>query len=449
VWICVLICVDLCTMTSTIIKGGFLLGPDGLKKDWGVRISGETIAEVGPNQELTVNDGDRVIEVPERLIAPGFINGHTHNYGVLSHGITMEAEVTEFSSFLEAFWWPLVENRLDHELAEKTTRWACVEMIRSGITTFLDVLEGPNSIPGALEVEAGVVREAGLRAILTFEACQRINQENGQLGLKENADFVRRYNHPDNLIQGMISVHTLFTADRKYLVQAKKLADELGCDIHMHLSESVFEPNWSLEKYGKRPVVVYDELNYLGPNVLASQGVQLEPDEIDILAKRGVRLVHMPLSNCEVGGGIAPVPELLAEGIPVGLGTDGYINNFFDVMRGAFMLQKAKHQDPMIMPASDVYAMGTTMGARALGRKDLGRLETGSKADLITIDLDTPTPINSHNIYEQLILFRNPIDVVDLMANGTFLMENRELLTIDEAKTRAEIRESAGRFWRK
>jgi len=434
-------------MTSTIIKGGYLLEPDGLRKDWGVRIEGETITEVGPNHQLTVTGGNRVVEVPERLIAPGFINGHTHMYGVLSHGITMETGVSEFSSFLEDFWWPLVENRIDHDLVEKTTRWACVEMIRSGITTFLDVLEGPNSIPGALEIEAGVVKEAGLRGILSFEACQRISKENGQLGLKENSAFVDKYNHPGNLIQGLISVHTLFTADRNYLVQAKRLADELGCDIHMHLSESVFEPNWSLEKYGKRPVVVYDEMNYLGPNVLASQGVQLEPDEIAILAERGVRLVHMPLSNCEVGGGIAPVPALLAKGIPVGLGTDGYINNFFEVMRGAFLLQKAKHQDPMIMPAGDVYRMATTMGARAIGRRDIGQLEPGSKADLITINLDTPTPINSHNIYEQLILFRNPVDVVDLMANGTFLMRDRELLTIDEGKTRFEIREAAQRFW--
>ena len=436
-------------MTATIIKGGFLLGPDGLKKDWGVRIEGDTITESGPNQLLTGAKDDLVIEIPGRLIAPGFINGHTHMYGVLSHGITMEAEVSEFSSFLEAFWWPLVEDRINHELAEKTTRWACVEMIRSGITTFLDVLEGPNSLPGPLEIEAGVVEEVGLRGILCFEACQRISRENGELGLEENSNFVKRYNHQGGLIQGLISVHTLFTADREYLIQAKRLADQLGCDIHMHLSESVFEPNWSLENYGKRPVEVYDNMGYLGPNVVASQGVQLEPDEIYILAERRVRLIHMPLSNCEVGGGIAPVPAMLAKGIPVGLGTDGYINNFFEAMRGAFLLQKAHHQDPMIMPAGDVYAMGTAMGGRALGRKDLGEIKVGNKADLITINLDTPTPINSHNIYEQLILFRNPGDVIDMMVAGVFLMRERELLTIDEEKTRAEIREAAERFWKR
>lgn len=436
-------------MPVIIIKGDFLLTPEGLKEDWGIRIEGETIAAVGPNQQLRTEKGDLVLTMPGRLIAPGFINGHNHMYGTLSHGITMETEVTEFSSFLEDYWWPLVENRIDHKLAEITTRWACVEMIRSGVTTFLDVLEGPNSIPGVLEIEAEVVEETGLRAYLTFEACQRISRKNGELGLKENVDFVQRHNQPGSRIRGLISVHTLFTAERQYLVRAKKSADELGCDIHMHLSESLFEPTWSLEKYGKRPVEVYEELNYLGSNVLASQGVQLNRSEIEILARRGVRLVHMPLSNCEVGGGIAPVPELLKTGIPVGLGTDGYINNFFEVMRGAFLIHKAKNRDPMIMPAEKVYKMGTSTGARVLGREDLGRLEAGCKADLITINLDTPTPINQNNIYDQLILFRNPVNMEDVMVNGRFLMREGRLLTIDEEKARDEVHEAARRFWRK
>jgi cytosine/adenosine deaminase-related metal-dependent hydrolase len=321
-------------------------------------------------------------------------------------------------------------------------------MIKSGITTFMDVLEGPNTIPGALDIEAKIIQKAGMRGIISFEACQRINKENGELGLKENADFIRKNNKSDNLVQGMMSVHTLFTADKEYLIQAKKIADELGCDIHMHLSESVYEPNWSLEKYGKRPVEVYNELNFLGPNVLASQGVQLESDEINILNKKGVRLVHMPLSNCEVGGGIAPIPALLAKGIKTGLGTDGYINNFFEVMRGAFLIHKAYHQNPMIMPAKDVYKMATNGGAKALDRDDIGRIEVGCLADLIAINIDAPTPINSKNVYDQLILFRNPNDVTDVMIEGKFVLKNGELLTIDEEKTKAEIGAAAEKFWK-
>lgn len=315
-------------MANTVIKGGFLMLEEGIRKAWGVRVEGHTIVQVGPNESLTVSAGDKYIDATDKLIAPGFINGHMHMYGVLSHGISADAVVTDFTSFLEDFWWPYVENRIDHRLVEITTKWACVEMIKSGITTFMEVLEGPNSVPGALDIEKRVVESAGLRGILSFEACERISPENGQVGLKENIDFARNNNKAGSLVQGMISIHTLFTAGKEYIMQAKKAADELGCGIHMHLSESVYEPNWVMEKYGKRPVELYDEWGYLGPHVLASQGVQMSPKEIDILAERGVRVVHMPLSNCEVGGGVAPIPRYLEKGVTTGLGTDGYVNNF-------------------------------------------------------------------------------------------------------------------------
>ncbi len=435
-------------MINTIIKSDYLMLEDGLKSNWGIRIENNKIVEVASNNNIKIKDGDKIINFKNKIVAPGFINGHMHMYGVLSHGIIVETFVNDFSSFLEDFWWPFVENRLNHQLVEITTRWACVEMIKSGITTFMDVLEGPNTIPGALDIESEVIQKAGMRGIISFEACQRINKENGELGLKENADFIRKNNNPDNLVQGMMSVHTLFTAEKEYLLKAKEMADNLNCDIHMHLSESVYEPNWSLKKYGKRPVEVYNELNFLGPNVLASQGVQLEPNEIDILYEKGVRLVHMPLSNCEVGGGIAPIPALLAKGVKEGLGTDGYINNFFEVIRGAFLIHKAYNQNPMIMPAKDVYKMATNGGAIALGRDNIGLIKVGCLADLIAINIDTPTPINSKNIYDQLILFRNPNDVTDVMIDGKFVLRDKELLAIDEEKSKAEIRTAAEEFWK-
>jgi len=431
-----------------VIKSGYLLHEDGLKKDWGVRIEGSTISQVGPNDSLSIEGADRVIDATDKLLSPGFVNGHMHMYGVLSHGITVDAAVTDFTSFLEDFWWPFMENRIDHRMVDITTRWACVEMIKSGITTFLEVLEGPNSIPGALEVEREIVEKAGLRALLSFEACERMSKENGQTGLKENADFVRAHNKPGNLVQGLMSIHTLFTADKEYIVQAKELADDLKTDIHMHLSESVYEPEWVAERYGKRPVELYDEWGYLDSNVVASQGVQLNEKEIGIVADRGVRIVHMPLSNCEVGGGVAPIPAYQEKGVTNGLGTDGYVNNFFEVMRGAFLIHKAHHQSPEVMPADLVYDLATAQGAKAVGRDDIGRIEEGLLADLITIKLDTPTPIHEKNVYDQLVLFRNPENVSEVVVNGRLLKENGELLTIDEEKTKAELRRATEEFWK-
>ena len=434
-------------MPRTIIRAGCLLSPEGLKWNSGVVLSGGRIERVAPNAELIPAPGDELIEAPNRLLAPGFVNGHTHCYGMLSHGITAEALVTEFSSFLEEFWWPYVENRVDRDLVRITAEMSMAELIESGVTTFLDVLEAPNAIPFALEAEREVAEQAGLRGILTFEACQRVSEENGALGLKENAEFVRAHNRPGSLITGMMSIHTLFTCDERFVKAAKAQADELDCDIHMHLSESVFEPDWCRERYGKRPAEVYDEWGYLDSRVVASQCVQMEPFELDLLAKRGVRAVHMPLSNCEVGGGVAPVSNMLARGVPVGLGSDGYVNNFFEIMRGAFLIPKAHFQSTSIMPAKDVFRMATSLGAKAIGIPDAGRIEAGFLADLITIDLDTPTPINEHNVYDQLVLFRNPQNVCDVLVNGTFLKKDHRLLTVDANAAKQALRERAARFW--
>lgn len=434
-------------MPDKIIKGSYLMTRDGIKKDWGLKISGNRITQVGPNSELTAADGDEVIDASGRLISPGFVNGHMHMYGVLSHGITAEALVTEFSSFLEDYWWPYVENRVDQDLVRLTTEWAMVEMIDSGITSFTDILEAPNSIPGALEIEREVVDKAGMRGFLTFEACQRMGEEIGQLGLKENADFVKNHNKPGERVQGMMSVHTLFTGDKAYMQQAKKMADDLGCDIHMHLSESVYEPNWTAEHLGKKPVVFYDEIGFMDKNVFASQCVKIDQEEIDIMAKHGARAITMPLSNCEVGGGFAPVTEMLNAGMKVSIGTDGYVNNYFECMRGAFLMHKAKMEDPQVMPAKTVYDMGTAMGAEAMGLPDAGRLEEGCLADVITIDLDTPTPINEYNVYDQLVLFRNPQNVNDVIIDGNFVKKDKKLLTLDAEKIKAELREKAARFW--
>lgn len=432
---------------GTVIRGACVLTPEGLREDWGLRVDAGRISSVGPNASLAVQEDDEVVELPGRLLAPGFVNGHNHMYGFLSHGITAEALVTEFSSFLEDYWWPCVEDRLDHDLVAATTAWACVEMIDSGVTSFADILEGPHAIPGALEVEREIVEKAGLRGLLSFEACQRAGEDIGKLGLAENANFIRSAREKEGLTEGFLSIHTLFTCDEGYVKRAKALADESRAPMHMHLCESVYEPDWCMERYGRRPVQIYDEWGCLDGNVLASQVVQVPEEDLDILARRGVRVVTMPLSNCEVGGGVAPVTEMLERGMTVGLGTDGYVNNFFEVMRGAFLIHKAHRQDPQAMPAGTVYRMATELGAKALGLEDVGVLEPGKAADVIAIALDTPTPINASNVYDQLVLFRNPADVTDVMAAGRWLKRRGRILTLDPVQIKARLRKAAEAFW--
>lgn len=430
----------------TLIKGKWVLHDFKLMKNWSVVIDNHHIAKVGPTTELEKGTFDSVIDRTEQIIAPGFVNGHMHMYGVLSHGITAEALVTEFSSFLEDFWWPYVEDRIDHELIKDTTRWSCIEMIDSGITSFMDVMEAPNALPGALEVAANEVEKSGLRAVLSFEACQRLSKENGELGLLENFNFCNSRSE-NSLIQGMMSIHTLFTGDEEFIKKAKKLADQANVSMHMHLSESIYEPTEVIKKYGKKPVEVYTDWGVLDKDVFASQVVQVSNEEIELIGQSKMRAVSMPLSNCEVGGGVAPVEKLLVVGTEVGLGTDGYINNFFEVMRGAFLIHKAHQENPQAMPAEIVYDMATRMGAKALGLEKVGEIKEGYYADLITIDIDTPTPINEYNVFDQIILFRNPDNVRDVIVNGRKLKEDGRIKTMNVEISKEKMKETTNRFW--
>lgn len=439
-------------MSETTILGGYLVpsAATGPKADWGLHIRDGVIDEVGPNAALTAaHPSSAVVDARGKLVIPGFVNTHHHMYGLLSHGISVPVAPQGFYAFLEEFWWPYVENQLDRDLIRDAAALAAVEMVRSGVTSFSDILEAPNAIPGALEAEREAIEAAGLRGILSFEATERMSPENGRLGLAENADFIRAHNRPGALTSGMMCIHTTFTCSADFLKEARRQADELKSGIQLHLSESPYEPAWCVEHHGKRPVEFYEDLGFLGPDVLASQCVQLSEVEMDLLAKHGVRASHMPLSNCEVGGGVAPVPDLLARGVTVGLGTDGYINNFFELMRGAFLFHKAYRQDPQVMPAGTVFDLATAQGARAIGLADAGTLEPGKSADVVIVRADLPSPLNEKNLFDQLVLYRNPQDVEMVMVRGRVLLEGGRLTTVDEERIRARAKEAAAALWRK
>jgi 5-methylthioadenosine/S-adenosylhomocysteine deaminase len=212
--------------------------------------------------------------------------------------------------------------------------------------------------------------------------------------------------------------------------------------VNMHLSEGTYEPGHCLDHFGLRPAAYYEKLAVLGPHVLASQWVQVDAGEIDILARWGVHVSHQPLSNCEVGGGFAPVPEMLKAGANVALGTDGYINNFLEVMRAAALVPKARLLDPGVMPATTAWTMATQNGARALRFSELGTLAVGQQADFLLIAADLPTPLASHNLADQLLLCRNPRDLRGVMCTGQWLSREGEIAGADVQAVRA--RKSGG-----
>ncbi|MFV2039773.1 MAG: amidohydrolase family protein [Acidimicrobiales bacterium] len=413
----------------------------------GVRVVDGVIGDVGSNVELRwAYPNDLIVEGDGSILLPGFVNSHVHMYGVLAHGITPAETPSGFWSFLEDFWWPQVEDVLDHDMIAVATDWVCAEMLRSGTTTFYDILEAPNALPGALLVEKEVVERRGIRGVLSFEGTERGGLEIAEQGLAENVRLIEASADSD-LVSGMMCFHTTFTCSAAYIHRAFELGAEHNVLTHAHCNEGVHEGMWCEDNVGMRTLEYYDDIGVAGPGFLASQCVQLSDREREILVETGMRVAHMPLANCEVGGGIAPIPELLDAGVPVGLGSDGYVNDFFEVMRGAFLLHKARLLDPGVMPASTVLAMATEGGARAVGLAGIGRLDVGFSADLQLVDAVFPTPLTSENLREQLVLWRNHAHVRDVMVAGQWRVRGGEVLDADLDLMRARVHEQAGRLW--
>ena len=283
--------------------------------------------------------------------------------------------------------------------------------------------------------------------LLSFEATERAGPEIAQLGLDENVGLIEAARADAGLVSGLMCWHTVFTCSPDFITRAHGLATDLGVLAHAHCNEGVHEGQWATEHLGKRTLEHYVDLGVAGPGFLASQCVQLSDREREIIAETGIRVSHMPLANCEVGGGIAPIPELLDAGVTVGLGSDGYVNDFFAVMRGAFLLHKARLQDPGAMPASTVLGMATEGGARALGLERVGRLEPGWSADLQLVDAMFPTPVTEHNIAEQLVLWRNLTHVTDVMVAGEWRVRDGEVLDVDLFDLQMQTHQQARRLW--
>ena len=208
-----------------------------------------------------------------------------------------------------------------------------------------------------------------------------------------------------------------------------------------------YEPNHALEKFGMRPIAYYASLGVLSERSLLSQCVQIGAPEIELLVRAKAKVTHMPLSNCEVGGGIAPIPALIDAGVTVGLGSDGYITDFFEVMRGAFLIHKAARQDPRVMPAPLVWYLATEGGAQTMGLEKVGRLAPGWQADLQLFNANLPTPLQGHNLFDQTLLHCHGSDVSGTMVSGKVLLRDGIMKGIDPNALLARTHRAAERLW--
>ncbi|MBW1612665.1 MAG: amidohydrolase [Deltaproteobacteria bacterium] len=427
-----------------LVHNGTILTMDSQNKiihNGMVAISGNTISYIGkpapnawqsPARPTAGGDNKdsikakKELDIQGGLIIPGLINSHTHAAMTLFRGLADDLPLMEW---LHNYIFP-AEGKMDADFVRVGTLLACAEMIMGGTTTFCDMYLFEEEV-------ARAAKEAGMRSVVGEVIYDFPSPNYGALekGFIYTEELIERWKQ-DPLINIAVEPHSLFTCGEELLVKANDLALRSGVPLIIHLSETEEEVNEIKKRFGKRPVEHLKDLGLLGSHLIVDHCVHVNESEIELLAENDVRVVHNPESNMKLASGIAPVPEMIAKGITVGLGTDGCASNnnldLFGEMDMAAKLHKVNNLDPTVMSAQTLVEMATIEGAKALGlEKITGSLEVGKRADLIVIDTNKPHLVPMYNPYSHLVYVAGGHDVRHSIIDGQIVMEDRRLLTLD------------------
>ncbi|NGO66015.1 amidohydrolase [Rhizobium daejeonense] len=429
-------------MTRLIIKNGMVLTLDEAgtyHETASVIIDDDRITAIVPEgQPVEEGSADEVIDATDKIVMPGLIDLHYHT--AIGKGFNDHMPLWEY---LDECWYPLIR-ALDPEAAYWAALASYTESVKSGATTVNDMYRQLDALAQAAE-------DIGIRAVLSNDVALK---EHDLDSLQDNYDaYQRNHGKANGRVEVRVGIEWLPLASPDLLREARAMANDLKCGVHVHLNESKTEVDFCLEKFGRRPTELAYDTGLLGPDTIAAHCVWLSDREIEMMAETGTHISHNPNSNAKLGNGIARVPEMLAAGINVGLGHDAVeCNNsadMFEVMKYASLLQRASRVDASLMQAKDVLRMATNNGARALGHQT-GQLSVGRKADIILVETnsaiftpllrDTAVHMTSH------LVFASNGSVVDTsIIDGKVVMRGRELTLVDEKKI---VREANAAFRR-
>lgn len=421
------------------IDGKYIYHPTGVLKDQSIAVSDGIIADIGPTEKISRKyDVVKIINARSEVILPGLINTHTHE--TLPRGFHEDLPLMEWlqKSTLPA------ERALTPEQMEAAARLNQAEMIRSGITTFVEIFRHQGAA-------ANVAKQSGLRGIFSS---QSIDEPYEIETVGDNRKVIEQYHGAaGERIQVWVGIHAPYTCTEETMIQAHELAKESDTRLHTHLAESETEFDQIKDETGQTPVGYLDELGILNERLHAAHCVHLTDKDITRLADSGASVAYNPVSNMKLADGIAPVPELLEADIPVGLATDSNLSNnnldMFEEMRMGSYAQKYRLDDPSAMSCELMLNLATKNAADSLGLTNIGQIEQGMKADLITVNIDTPhlRPLFSEkqldNLVANIVYSGKGADVTNTIVDGTLLMHDSELKTLDERSVLEEAQQAA------
>ena len=432
--------------TTTILKSRWMLtmsAGSSLLTDHALVMTGERIAAVLPWAEAYAQYPDAVrIDLGQHVLIPGLINGHTHSAMSLLRGV---ADDVPLMDWLNNHIWPLEKRWVSEDWTYQGSMLSACEALRGGVTYLNDMYFFPTAM-------ARAALDSGIRAgvsinVIDFPTSYAANAaEYISRGLEAHEQF-----KGEAALDWTSAPHAPYTVSDETFVQLRELAERLDIQMHCHIHETQGEVDGSLKQYGMRPLERLNKLGVLNERMQAVHMVHLTEDEIAMLARQKVHLVHNPNSNMKLASGVCPVTALEAAGVNVILGTDGAASNnrqdMFAEIRAAALLAKGVSGNPTAVSARTALEMATIRAAQAMGRgADLGSLEVGKLADVVAVSLDALECRPVYNPEAQLVYVAGREHVSDVWVAGRQVLKNRVLTTVDQAGVLDRIEHIVGQM---
>ena len=424
-------------------------------RDGGLFIRGGKIEQVGITSELP-SEADEVLDLRDHILLPGLINTHHHFYQTLTRAVPAAQDANLFN-WLKTLY-PIWE-RITPEGVRISTQTALAELALSGCTTASDHLYiFPNGSSLDDEIIAG--RETGLR-LHASRGSMSLGESKGGLPpdsivedetdiLNDSQRLIEEYHDPNwgAMTQIVLAPCSPFSVSAELMRESASLAREYGVCLHTHLAETQDEEAFCLEQFGYRPVEYMEVLNWIGSDVWFAHSVHVNHSEIELYGMAGCGVAHCPSSNMRLASGIAPVLEMLASGVRVGLGVDGSASNdsshLLAEARQAMLISRlgsalggaslSSEGAPALMTARQALEIATRGGAAVLGREDIGSLEPGMCADFFAINLNRLDYAGALHDPVAAVLFCAPLHVDYTVVGGKFVVKDGQIVTLDLPK---------------
>lgn len=425
---------------TTLIKNAVIITMDDekpvIKGDIG--ITDDIIAFVGKSEDFTP---ERTINANGNIVMPGLVNSHTHSPMTL---LRCYADDLNLQDWLFNKIMP-VEDTFTQEDIYWGSLLGCWEMISGGITAFADMYF-LNKKTAQAAVESGM-RANICRALQCFDETTANFEKDERM--REALELYNMYNGAgEGRITVEMSAHAVYTNTPEYLMFVAQTTDRLGAGMHVHISETRRENEACIKKYGMTPTALFKSCGFFNTRTNAAHCVYLSDEDINIFKEYKISIANNPTSNLKLASGIAPTGRYIREGINVALGTDGAASNnnlnMFEEIHLAALLQKGVNENPEEVTAYEALKMASTNGAKALGIEKCGILKKGCRADLIIIDTDKPHLTPYYNPVSAVAYSAQAADVDSVMVAGKFLMEKREVKTLDTEKIKHYAKKKGG-----